>query len=69
MDFDVMTAISNVGFPIACCLFMIYNNNKSVKENNETIKEMSKLISENTAVMKDLSNLITHFITGASKNE
>ena len=64
-----MTAISNVGFPIACCLFMIYNNNKSVKENNETIKEMNVLISENTAVMKDLSNLITHFITGGSKDE
>lgn len=69
MEFNLLEAISSVGFPIACCVYMIYNNNKTVKDNNDTLKHMSDVITENTTVMKQLSNLITHFITGGGKSE
>ena len=69
MEFNILEAISNVGFPIACCIYMIRNNNKTVKENSDTLQKMSNVIAENTNVMKDLSNLITHFIAGGVKSE
>ena len=39
--------ISNVGFPIACCCYMMYNNNKA-------LKELEKTVAVNTATLETL---------------
>ena len=55
MEFEVlMSAISSVGFPIAMCIYMIYSNNK-------TIKELSDTINSNTTVMQQI---LEHFRDG-----
>ena len=42
---DVLTPlISNVGFPIACCIYMMVVNNKTLKENTEATNKLISLI-------------------------
>lgn len=48
---EFITFISNVGFPIACCCYMMYNNNKA-------IKELSDVVSANTATVESLKEKI-----------
>lgn len=55
MDIEaLMQAISSVGFPIAMCIYMIYSNNK-------TIKELTATIADNTNVMH---KILEHFREG-----
>lgn len=55
MEFDVlMSAIGSVGFPIAMCIYMMYSNNK-------TIKELTDTINSNTTVMQQI---LEHFRDG-----
>lgn len=46
--------ISNVGFPIAMCFYLVFKFEKTLKENTEAAKE-------NTTVTKDLHNAIKHW--------
>lgn len=46
---EITNIISNVGFPIACCIVMFYNNSKftDVLSNlNITLKEMTTRIEQ-----------------------
>lgn len=43
---EVINLISNIGFPIACCIYMMFNNNKAVKENTEVIRSLQTLIEQ-----------------------
>lgn len=46
---EITNLISNVGFPIACCVVMFYNNSKftDVLSNlNVTLKEMATRIEQ-----------------------
>lgn len=53
---EITQLISSVGFPIVCCIYM-------VKNNNQTLKEMSKMIQDNTVAVKNQTNLI-HTLIG-----
>ena len=55
MELEVlMSAIGSVGFPIAMCIYMMYSNNK-------TIKELTDTINSNTTVMQQI---LEHFRDG-----
>jgi hypothetical protein len=45
-EFDIMTAISQVGFPIAVASYCLYVLNKSIKENTEILKEVKILLQD-----------------------
>ena len=52
MDYNaVMQAISTVGFPIACCGVLFYQNDKL----RQTIDSLKDTINENTMYLKSLS--------------
>lgn len=52
MDFNaILQAISTVGFPIACCIYLIYSNNKSNEQNIEQVEKLRQTIDNNTKVM------------------
>ncbi len=40
MEFDLISAISNVGFPIVVALYLLVKFEKSLKENTKTIHEL-----------------------------
>lgn len=41
---ELINLISNIGFPIACCVYMMVHNTKIVKENTETLKQLKTVI-------------------------
>ena len=50
--------ISQVGFPIACCIYLIYSNNQQDKRNAATIENLRLTIDNNTKVMIELKSLL-----------
>lgn len=59
MDFSsITTIISQVGFPIACCIYLIYSNNKQNDKNAEEVEKLRQSIDNNTKVMIELKMLL-----------
>lgn len=44
METDIMTLISNVGFPIAAFCMMFYMCNTTLKENTKAVTDCTELI-------------------------
>lgn len=53
MDYNtVVQIISNLGFPIACCCYLFYSNEKlrqTLEENTRMIESLKTLIIEHNA--------------------
>lgn len=47
-----LTAISTVGFPIACCVYLFYSNNKTIEKLRETVDNNTKALIELTTKFK-----------------
>ena len=55
MDINTITAlISSVGFPIACCIYLIYSNNKTAEKHAEEVEKLRVTVENNTKVMLKL---------------
>jgi hypothetical protein len=57
MDFDIMDAISRVGFPIAAfcaILFLLYKESTAHKEEVSTLKDVISQINETLSGLKQL---------------
>lgn len=51
---DVVGIISSVGFPIACCIYLIYVNNKNEEKHAEEVEKLRITVENNTKVMNKL---------------
>lgn len=51
---SIIQAISSVGFPIAMCLLMYYQLNKSAELHKAEIDELKKAIDNNTIAVQQL---------------
>ena len=51
---DIISIISNVGFPIACCVFLYMHMNKQTELHHEEINILSEAINNNTAAVNQL---------------
>ncbi len=59
MDFSsITTIISQVGFPIACCIYLIYSNNKQNDKNADEIEKLRQTIDNNTKVMTEIKMML-----------
>lgn len=55
MDMSAITSlISSVGFPIACCIYLIYSNNKTAEKHAEEVEKLRVTVENNTKVMLKL---------------
>jgi hypothetical protein len=55
MDISAITTlISSVGFPIACCIYLIYSNNKMAEKHTEEVEKLRETVENNTKVMMRL---------------
>lgn len=55
MDMSAVTSlISSVGFPIACCIYLIYSNNKTAEKHAEEVEKLRVTVENNTKVMLKL---------------
>lgn len=52
MDVNTIAQIvSSVGFPIACCIYLIYNQGKSEDKHLAEVERMRETVENNTKVM------------------
>lgn len=52
MDFNnIAQLISSVGFPIVCCIWLIYNQTKQTEAHKEEINKLSETVENNTKAM------------------
>lgn len=52
MDAQVITQmISTVGFPIVCCIYLIYTQNKMNEKHSEEMDKMRETVENNTKAM------------------
>lgn len=59
MDLNTFTqAISTVGFPIACCIYLIYSNNKNNEIFKQEIEKLRETVENNTIVMTKICSKI-----------
>lgn len=57
MDLQGITAlVSSVGFPIACCIYLIYTSNKTAEKHAEEVEKLRQTVENNTKVMLKLCN-------------
>lgn len=68
MEYDVITAISTVGFPIVASMglgYLLYKEQQFHKEETNSLKEA---INNNTTMMAELKQLVTD-MSGAIKHD
>lgn len=52
MDINtIVSIISTVGFPIACCIYLIWYSNKMNERHADEIEKLRKSLDNNTKVM------------------
>lgn len=57
MDFSAIASIiSSVGFPIACCIYLIWSNTKQTETHATEIEKLRETVDNNTKAMLKLCN-------------
>lgn len=51
---DIYSGISNVGFPIAISLYLIYSGNKRDEKFSEAIESLRRTVENNTNILSRL---------------
>lgn len=54
MDLNWMDLISSVGFPIVCCVYLIWNQNRADERHKEEVEKLRASLDNNTKVMNKI---------------
>ena len=55
---ELIQAISTVGFPIACCCFLLWQNSKQDEYHRKQQEELRKTIDGNTKSIEELGSIV-----------
>ena len=55
---EIIQAVSTVGFPIACCCFLLWQNSKQDQYNREQQEKLRVTIDNNTRSIQELGKLV-----------
>jgi hypothetical protein len=55
---EVIQAISTVGFPIACCCFLLWQNSRQDEYHREQMEKLRETIKGNTDSITELGKLV-----------
>lgn len=61
-----MTMIQTVGFPIAVCVYLLYDRRKSDSEHKTEVDKMTEALNNNTVVLNRILEAL-HLSGGESK--
>ena len=64
---DIVNAISTVGFPIALCVFLVWQNSKQDAYYRDVIEKLRETVERNTNSITELAQIMKTFIN--SKEE
>lgn len=54
----IVQSISTVGFPIACCCFLLWRGSKQDEYHREEMEKLRQTVAENTKTLDKLAQLI-----------
>lgn len=60
---DIGAFISTIGFPVACCVFLLYSGRKDEERQREQQDELRKTIDNNTKSIDKLTALVKELAT------
>lgn len=55
---EIIQAVSTVGFPIACCCFLLWQNSRQDEYHREQMEKLRETINENTRIIDKLSKIV-----------
>lgn len=55
---ELIQAVSTVGFPIACCCFLLWQNSKQDQYNREQQEKLRDTIDGNTRSIEELGKIV-----------
>lgn len=55
---DIITLVSNLGFPVVVCIALFYYMNKQQDRHNSETDKLSETVQQNTQVLTELCTLI-----------
>lgn len=55
---EIVQLISNIGFPIACCVFLFMHLNKSNEQHSADMKMITEALNNNTVAITKLTERI-----------
>lgn len=55
---ELIQAVSTVGFPIACCCFLLWQNSKQDNYNREQQEKLRETIAGNTRSIEELGKVV-----------
>lgn len=55
---EVIQAVSTVGFPIACCCFLLWQNSKQDEYHRAQQEKLRETIDGNTKSIEELSRIV-----------
>lgn len=55
---EIIQAVSTVGFPIACCCFLLWQNSKQDNYNREQQEKLRETIAGNTRSIEELGKIV-----------
>jgi len=55
---DIIQTVSTVGFPIACCCFLLWQNSKQDQYNREQQQKLRDTIDNNTRTIDKLAGIV-----------
>jgi len=55
---EIIQAVSTVGFPIACCCFLLWQNSKQDQYNREQQEKLRATIEGNTRSIEELGKIV-----------
>lgn len=53
---EIYQIVGSLGFPIAMCIYMIYNSEKTHKRHSEETAKLTELINNNTLALSRLTD-------------
>lgn len=66
---EIIQAVSTVGFPIACCCFLLWQNSKQDSYHREQQEKLRETIAGNTKSIEELGKLVREMFTAMKKGE
>lgn len=59
---EIIQGIATVGFPAACCAFLLWQNAQQEKYDREQQEKLRKVIEDNTRSINELSALVRDLV-------
>lgn len=59
---EIVNAISTVGFPIALCVFLVWQNSKQDAYYRDVIEKLRETVERNTNSITELAQIMKTFI-------